>query len=300
MSGFVHGLVARGAGLAPPAPPPRPASRFLPPAEAVPQPAPEVVQAEVTTPALESPSKAPVQAAREATVARVATPPAGSEPASDRLAREPSATAAPVAIQHQVPAVPQPPVVVIAHTPARQAAERATPSPVAAAAPEPRESAVVVEQPRAERGEASSSPPAPRAEPAPPAPAADVAGPPQELPATAAPPTPLRPPDPSLAAAAAPQPSPQPAPPPAPSRPARPRNAERTTLVPQPPRRDPPPPAFREPDPEPAIEVRIGRIEVRPPRAPEPPPPQQRPAPRPERGFDDFALARRGLDRRWY
>jgi hypothetical protein len=43
--------------------------------------------------------------------------------------------------------------------------------------------------------------------------------------------------------------------------------------------------------------VRIGRLEVRAPRPPDPPPPASR---RPERGFDDLALARRGLDRRWY
>jgi hypothetical protein len=55
----------------------------------------------------------------------------------------------------------------------------------------------------------------------------------------------------------------------------------------------------REPDPEPTVEVRIGRIEVRPPRPPEPPPVPAE-APRPPRGFDDLALARLGLDRRWY
>lgn len=52
------------------------------------------------------------------------------------------------------------------------------------------------------------------------------------------------------------------------------------------------------PPAEPPVEIRIGRIEVRAPGAPEPPP---APPPRPvERGFGDLALARRGLERRWY
>ena len=49
------------------------------------------------------------------------------------------------------------------------------------------------------------------------------------------------------------------------------------------------------PSSEPPVEIRIGRIEVRAPRAPDP-----APAPPPERGFADLALARRGLERRWY
>jgi hypothetical protein len=48
---------------------------------------------------------------------------------------------------------------------------------------------------------------------------------------------------------------------------------------------------------EPSIEVRIGRLEVRAPHPPETPPSA---LPVPERGFDDLALARRGLERRWY
>jgi hypothetical protein len=72
-------------------------------------------------------------------------------------------------------------------------------------------------------------------------------------------------------------------------------------VAPQPPpRREPvPPPEFRARESEPAIEVRIGRIEVRAPRPPEQPPPPA-PAAAPERGFADFALSRRGLDRSWY
>ena len=72
-------------------------------------------------------------------------------------------------------------------------------------------------------------------------------------------------------------------------------------VAPQPPpRREPvPPPEFRARESEPAIEVRIGRIEVRAPRPPEQPPPPA-PAVAPERGFADFALSRRGLDRSWY
>ncbi len=48
---------------------------------------------------------------------------------------------------------------------------------------------------------------------------------------------------------------------------------------------------------EPPVEIRIGRVEVRAPRVPEPAPAPPPPA---ERGFGDLALARRGLERRWY
>ena len=50
-------------------------------------------------------------------------------------------------------------------------------------------------------------------------------------------------------------------------------------------------------EPEPHIEVRIGRIEIRPPAAA---PPPMRATRRPPRGFQTYASARRALDRRWY
>jgi hypothetical protein len=74
---------------------------------------------------------------------------------------------------------------------------------------------------------------------------------------------------------------------------------DRPVPVLRPPLRETPPSVFSEPESEPPIEVHIGRVEVRPPRPPEPPP-QQAVTARPERGFEDFELARRGLDRRWY
>ena len=78
------------------------------------------------------------------------------------------------------------------------------------------------------------------------------------------------------------------------------RPTPRTARQPRPPerRRITGPPAT--PPAEPPVEIRIGRIEVRAPGAPEPPRPPT-PPPRPvERGFGDLALARRGLERRWY
>jgi hypothetical protein len=52
----------------------------------------------------------------------------------------------------------------------------------------------------------------------------------------------------------------------------------------------------RDDDPEPRIEVRIGRIELRagPTPTPKAPPASKR------RGFDDYSLARRYLRPRWY
>jgi hypothetical protein len=49
---------------------------------------------------------------------------------------------------------------------------------------------------------------------------------------------------------------------------------------------------------EPRIEVHIGRVEVRFAQTPSPPSPVRQPS-RP-RGFNEYALARRYLDRNWY
>jgi hypothetical protein len=306
VSGFVQALVARSAGLAPAAPPPRPAVRFPPPVEAVPEPALDTLQAglPVAAQVLDRPEP-PVRVADPITAVTVAPPPPevareavpAKPPTPDVHREEPAPSPEPVVVRPPAPAhpptqsatVPEPP-------PSAAPPEAATPRPPApAAAAQP-----PLETSRAAMLKAEIPAPEPSrprtASPSTPPPAVpDVPTPPHlHHPTVAARLQPLLELPPVVAVTPPPRPEPEARPVETPSPAAM---LDRPLPVPRPSFRQPP--LLREPAAEPAIEVHIGRVEVRPARPPAPDP-QDRPAPRLESGFDEFALARRGLDRRWY
>lgn len=308
MSGFVQGLVARSAGLAPAAPPPRPAVRFPPPVEAVPEPALDPLETglPVAAQAHARPERAvhvadPIAAVTTASplpgAAREVVP--AQPPTPDVHREEPAQSPEPVVVRPPAPAHPPTQSATVSVSPSSAAPpEAALPRPPApvpaaqpletsrAATPKPEGPAAEPSQPRT----ASPSTPPPAV---PDVPTPDVPTP-HLHPTVAAQLQPLRELPPVVAVTPPPRPEPEARPVETPSLAAA---LDRPLPVPRPSFREPP--LLREPVAEQAIEVHIGRVEVRPPRPPAPDP-QDLPAPRPESGFDEFALARRGLDRRWY
>jgi hypothetical protein len=281
MSGFVHGLVARSAGLATRASPPRPALHFVPVPDTALEPPLEAAEPSTEEQGLEERSAAPVTGVGTRTsgagaVVTVAAPPAGA-------ATEAALPQAPAS----APPAPEP----------RDPADReviSTVREIRTESPRPVVAPPVPDVPR--QTELPAPPPAPAPEatqPSAPPPSATVSPSPAARAEQEAPPEESRTTK-RVERTVASEPAPRPIPadqPPAAERPPAPQ------LLPA--YHEPPPQVPREEHAEPPVEVHIGRVEVRPHR-PEPPPRQRPLAPRAARNFDDLALARRGLDRRWY